>query len=88
MHVDVPEQAHRPRASPKGSVPKSRLGRKLGSVSQELRRIPTRAVTSASHRETMGMSRSGMTHLFGCHDNVLPSTECCSEQPCCLAAVG
>jgi len=24
-----------------------------------------------------------MTHLFGCHDNELSSTEHCSEQPCC-----
>lgn len=58
------------------------------SLTEAQRHIPARAVISLTHCATMEASRSGMTHLFGCHDNVLPSMECCSEQPCCLAAVG
>lgn len=36
-HLHVPEQAHRPSASPRGTVPKGRLGRELVSVSQKLK---------------------------------------------------
>lgn len=88
QHLHVLEQSHQPCASPRGTVPKGRAGRELGSVLQKLRHIHARAVISLAQYATKKPGRSGMTHLFGCHDNVLPSAECCSEQPCCLAAVG
>lgn len=89
-HLHAPEQTHRLSAFPRGTVPQGRLGRQLGSVPQELKTtfMLTRAAFSFAHHATMKLSRSGMTHLYSCHDNVTLSAECCSEQPCFLAAVG